>query len=751
MIADNEKGSALLVTLMVIVGLSMLGLGFVAVSETESAISVNERNYTQTLQVAETGARVVAEWFNAPQWAVDNGLMPVNSNTLKQSREISSYTGFYKPDTTVDLLCDTPFSSTEDRFFGANENSADIIISYPAQATFLDQFNQRLFSDLREGGRVIEIRIYAPPVVGGQIHTTSGGLEFWENSVGTRYGLATVAVTAVKTRDGTLTGRVLSRRTVRAVVAEFPLPGTDGPLQSGRGTGTTGNFRVHWGKVVSNANLEVKRINRALPWLNAWDVIPYEEGYAPSYDTSRPQYLYELINKQIEDPWFQVRARGAANPPPGSPATVPGNQLWTYSGPNDNEVADGVSGWSAHWQFQDVDDKAQNKRYASFSRPIYSTWKQLAIAGAGQQGIYYLRYVSGNNGSCLWRSINGQVREWRDWVNYYRQGNEVFFFFETTSGANPQLPNGGTNSTILTPAMSISSAAGNPFEMRGFFYMNMSSWGTQGLSNDNQYYQYPGEPFRDIGVHVADTVTGQLLCDDPLGGATPVTCAANPGADPTLENYTNRRWDFQDLNNNGVFDYVVALNPANITPPGSDTAQINANTRYFIVPYSDACGLAGIGVSPGGCSEPHEPYLNLIYPPSSALASNSNPNPVTVLWENPASQTRRPKQLSAGAPITCSSTSTTTECTSNAYDKSGPYVTLTPGGDGAVLRGIIYNEGDYDAAGNAMYYGALLFQGTVTGAGTPYVFYDEALSRGEWAEQFKNLPRTIMTTIETDQ
>ena len=34
----EERGSALLVSLMVIIGLSMLGLGFVAMSETESAI-----------------------------------------------------------------------------------------------------------------------------------------------------------------------------------------------------------------------------------------------------------------------------------------------------------------------------------------------------------------------------------------------------------------------------------------------------------------------------------------------------------------------------------------------------------------------------------------------------------------------------------------------------------------------------------------------------------------------------------------
>ncbi|HET7711165.1 MAG TPA: hypothetical protein VFL80_04490, partial [Thermoanaerobaculia bacterium] len=54
---DGSHGSALLVSLMVMVGLSLLGLGFVAISETESAIAINERNSVQVLDVAETGAK----------------------------------------------------------------------------------------------------------------------------------------------------------------------------------------------------------------------------------------------------------------------------------------------------------------------------------------------------------------------------------------------------------------------------------------------------------------------------------------------------------------------------------------------------------------------------------------------------------------------------------------------------------------------------------------------------------------------
>ena len=48
--------------------------------------------------------------------------------------------------------------------------------------------------------------VHNGPVVVGGTYTTTGGLKFWNRNVGVRYGLATIAVTAEKTRDGLLTG-----------------------------------------------------------------------------------------------------------------------------------------------------------------------------------------------------------------------------------------------------------------------------------------------------------------------------------------------------------------------------------------------------------------------------------------------------------------------------------------------------------------------------------------------------------------
>src|SRR5919107_1639268 len=107
----RERGSALLVSLMVMVGLSLLGLGFVAVTETESAIAVNERNSAQALFAAETGARAVVDFFQDSTWAKDRGLLPQNINAFKTRRVFThepSMSGYYKANALMSLF-DKPF------------------------------------------------------------------------------------------------------------------------------------------------------------------------------------------------------------------------------------------------------------------------------------------------------------------------------------------------------------------------------------------------------------------------------------------------------------------------------------------------------------------------------------------------------------------------------------------------------------------------------------------------------------------
>ena len=99
----NDRGSALLVSLMVIVGLSLLGLGFVAISSTETAIAKNQQAVTQTEAVAEAGAKLVVEWFQDPVWGQTTGGMPSNDGTvntnlaaIKTTRVSGTDSGVYR-------------------------------------------------------------------------------------------------------------------------------------------------------------------------------------------------------------------------------------------------------------------------------------------------------------------------------------------------------------------------------------------------------------------------------------------------------------------------------------------------------------------------------------------------------------------------------------------------------------------------------------------------------------------------------
>lgn len=293
----QQRGSALLASLMVIVGLSLLGLAFVAISETESAISINERNHSQTVSLAEAGARVVVQWFQDPDRMLALGMMPANNGApaspttpmtvFKTQRVVGPYTGYYKGATTA-KLCDLPFGpEDEDKFYGA-EDSADIIINTttPEGQAFLATFNNAVAGPepanaARTSGDITELRIYAPPIAGAAL-VPANPPHFYVG--GTRYGVATIMARAEKfDRPSTQAGRKsLARAECRIVVSQFPLPTPGGPLQSNTGLATNGNFNVHWGMVSAQENLDLKKDYVALPWFNAYEKIHINRGYDSS-------------------------------------------------------------------------------------------------------------------------------------------------------------------------------------------------------------------------------------------------------------------------------------------------------------------------------------------------------------------------------------------------------------------------------------------------------------------------------------
>ena len=793
----DEKGSALLVSLMVMVALSLLGLGFVAVSETESAISINQRNYTQTQAVAETGARMVVEWFQNADWANRRGLLPPNDTALKTQRQVnvlgSPYTGYYKQPATA-LLCDLPFKpAAENRFYG-DENSADILIRDSdggVAKAFLDRFNSIVFANSDAGGRITDIRVYAPPIVGGTLveKPAGSGKKFWEG--GTRYGVATIRVTATKT----VNGQFVAERTVKIVIGDFPFPGPEGPLQSNTSISTNGSFRVHWGKVTSQGDLGLKRAMTSIPWRNAWKMTHFEQGYQvpadcdPTYGCenktdpsaanlnidTKYNWLYELVSgkdvaaasnftRLYDDPWFQARSRTAivSNTNQVDPQPFP------YAAITDSPTNTGIAGYSNQFEHQDTNDEAANKKEVIFPKIDYVFWKQIAQSGmaAGTDGIYYFTWDTAQKGQYF--KMRGTSKPFEVWANSMNGGKSGLMFFDSNGGVNPQNTDGTTNTSVLTDSFTIQGLGNTRFHMRGFIYLNVLKWGTGGLKGrDYQAYAAPSEPYRDVGyrlVNKADAVatanapaqvkgdfaTEYKIPGDSTSGLNTITTGAVSG-----------NWDCEDLpwsnkvspeKVNNKCDIFVAKYQV-VRDSDGKTIEI-----WLPKPYTQGCAPGNnIDCPTCNCSEPHEPYLNVLYPSNPPAGASGDPTQMAVGWQDPSAQSRMPKVFTdpelRTTPVTCSnnvaSFTPESDCTSNAYDQSGALYSLPQ--NGPTLDGVLYNEGAYDSQGNAVYYGSVLVKGSVDGNGNPDVWYDESLSRGDWQKRFPELPRVLITAIETDR
>jgi hypothetical protein len=771
---NNEKsrGSALLISLMVMVGLSLLGLGFVVISETENSISINERNYIQVLATAETGARLVLEWFQDPEWAQTQGLLPANIQIIKNRRQqtgaapgsFANYDGYYKgaPDTPPGtLLFDKPHRPrSRDRFFGTADYP-DVFINSTTEygTTFLAQINAELFKDLTHG-QITDIRIYAPPVIGGEINEHL----VWEG--GTRYGLATIQVTAEKISNG----QSIARRVVRLVISEWPFPGPQGPVQSNANISTGGNFGVHWGRMTSEGSMNVKLPWVGIPWLDSWRSIPFEFGYFRDdfSSTDRPldtsdrcsehNWLYKILGVGMEDPWYQARAKGSFVNNQGNPLFADDNyQPYKFTSPTDDPVAIPLAGFSNWFQQQNVHADAgepcgaRDQQLVIFPKIDYDFWKNLSQSAATtNSGVKYLRWVSGEN-----YTDGITTKNFAKWINTHTGAKPGFYFFDTRNGLNPQ---GAAPAGVLAPALTLNSSDdGNTMLAKGFIYLNAESYGSQGITGPSAWYNFPGEPFRDVGYKRVDedaldyTVNADGSRNITGGGLFKYE---SDGTTIRIEGTGNGDFDWQDLNVNGVLDIFVEQRT--ITIPG--TSPVETRTEWFPRPWSPGCIPGNNYDALANCSEPHEPYLNLIYPLRSSgnvseacCGPGGRPRRSFAGWQDPTAVRKLPvRKTPAGVPVTCGA-GFDPACTSNGFDRDGPLTEDFGSNSSPILDGVLYNEGDFDTQGNANYFGSILINGSIWGTGTPEVWFDEMLIKGGWQDKFKELPRVFVTAHETEQ
>ncbi|HUP50665.1 MAG TPA: hypothetical protein VNA04_17960 [Thermoanaerobaculia bacterium] len=834
----RQRGSALLVSLMVMVGLSLLGLGFVAITETESGISVNERNTAQALAGAETGARAVVEWFQDTDWSRDRDLLPGNLNAFKTERRFPAnpgLDGYYKPNATS-LLFDKPYKGdVSHRFYGdgdLNPPTADVWIYRGKNAdsdTFLQDLNTALFmpdSAHREWVRISDIRVYAPPVPGA----TRNANGFWEGGAA-RYGVATIRVTAQKVTGtdcyaAAANCRVVAERNVKSVLAETPFPTVDGAIETSGTLVGQGNFHVYWGKVLSEKDIRLARPAYGMPWVDAKNYLPFEYGYdsarpreanklyvagalyspdgdvvmanatALAADSELLKFSYkatavtgntdpgdpgaaawpkvidqswtdggvtwtaiaskpfpfdadfyhsadwraQLIDRQLEDPWLHVRARQDVTY--HNSGIVPCSQpLAPHPCDYNNANLNPASRYSNFFQWQITTDPGDRPDRVEVVFPTmdYEFWKAVAQSGNNENGVYYFKYadpVANNHNEFIGPA--GQRKHISEWINAMKNGlGAGFYFFDTRNSKNPQFNRGGT----LTPSFAINAAVGGPFQLQGYVYLNAENFGTTGAGNAApiELYAMPGEPFRDVGYReVDDSIPADLKFRlEPSTGTL-------PSADYVIRGRGNGIWDFQDVKPNLKFDIFLKKVTTLDRPDGSSVTD-----AWVPVPFFEGCTPGDNDTVGANCSEPHEPYVNFIYPDiTDAMGA------ATVGWSDPTvtgatvANFRKPKVRSLLDPnvpgVTCTDISSQAECTSNAYDEDGAMVRLQP-----YLWGALYNEGGYDGSGNVYYYGALLMRSHFRATGTPHVFFNECLARGCLEDQLK-LQRVTTTSWQTD-
>src|SRR5262245_60079901 len=65
-IVQRQRGSAMVIAVLIVVILTLLGLAFMLAGDTESKIARNQRDAAQAGFIAEGGVRAVKKWFDYP-------------------------------------------------------------------------------------------------------------------------------------------------------------------------------------------------------------------------------------------------------------------------------------------------------------------------------------------------------------------------------------------------------------------------------------------------------------------------------------------------------------------------------------------------------------------------------------------------------------------------------------------------------------------------------------------------------------
>lgn len=477
----EEQGSAMVISVLVSAILSLLGISYLLMADTENKIAENEKLSAQALYFGEATVREVKRWFDRPPYVTGytkNLVRPLTTTMIRTQRWIdtdgdgptaavaadgTALKPYYKVGVDTDAdgnddIFDKPYRSALADMTVGVEDHPDILIDRSASSmtTFLDGLRDKIapnFPAASQGitARINQIQIYEPP------YLDVGGT--WS-----RYGMATVKVTVEILRGSS----VVATRVVKAVLNETPFPGPFGPLHSCDDLNWNGDFHVHWGTTTAAATADPKAnslpnsiprsptvVSPMVDLLNGWSS-PADDAIWTAMKTG----LEAGTGTAIQDPWWRLMSNGV-NADHTAIMTQQINAPAAVGPDYSNEYHRLVSA-------------------VGCPEFAYQTWKDIANSGGSD-----VHYYAWSSGASFTEGGTGAVTDMRTATD-----NKTGVFFFDTMDQNPPDP-AGTN---LTPEIDLS---GGTYGTRGMVYLNAYDFSVSGLAGRPIDMIWPGEPFRD--------------------------------------------------------------------------------------------------------------------------------------------------------------------------------------------------------------------------------------------------------------
>jgi len=491
------RGSALMVTVLMMATVTMLGLGFLIMADTELMIASSDRDNEQLVHTAESGLRMVKAWFDQPVTGNPSVSSQVlhkflatydmrnpalvdrtkrffdhdgDANTPMVLADGSATRPYYRqgrtlwtPSMYIDLFF-KPYRGDATTEFRGTESGPDILLAdKPGLVDFIDKLNQALFTDQGRSGRITEIAIYAPPSIPVGSVSKRAGICTIKITVGKFRGMGLIGIVPVVTATSVKVGE----RTIKAVLNEVPGTLANGPLESCGTLSVTGALKAHWGKVIASGNITLAAaLDSKVP--SAFPYKTFSRRISGSTAGTDFAVWSASADNSVEDPWLKVLTAGDRI---GSGSSV--DQPFPYA------------------QATAIDNDHSNL-FQHEAGVACAAFKYDVMKSAAASGDETARYFSYDSGTGLFREWGiGAGKSIYDWTH----NQEGLFFFDTKDGEQPNGHGPGDALTNLTPPVIIENVDWN---FSGLLYLNAESIRINNVVGANRVMMAPGEPFDDV-------------------------------------------------------------------------------------------------------------------------------------------------------------------------------------------------------------------------------------------------------------